>query len=93
MGINDAWVNSMLHTGQGFSQLRDITASLEMPRMAKETYQNSNKNLSAVIKEISNQKMQAAGRGEAAIDIQAGEVDDHGIPVTAVITDGACSRR
>ncbi|KAJ8880077.1 hypothetical protein PR048_020700 [Dryococelus australis] len=30
MGIIDAWVNSMLLTGQGFSQLRDITVSLEI---------------------------------------------------------------
>ncbi|KAJ8893659.1 hypothetical protein PR048_006259 [Dryococelus australis] len=83
MDINDAWVNSMLATGQGFSQLRD---SLEMPCMAKETYQNFHKNFSAVLKEVSWQKMQAAGE-EAAIAIQAGEVDDDGIPAIAVVTD------
>ncbi|KAJ8865608.1 hypothetical protein PR048_033128 [Dryococelus australis] len=59
---------------QGFSQLRDTTASSEMPCMAKETYQNSHKNLSAVVKEVSWQKIQAAAAGgkEAALAIQEG---------------------
>ncbi|KAJ8884477.1 hypothetical protein PR048_016334 [Dryococelus australis] len=80
----------MLLTGQDFSQLR---ASLEMPCMTKETYQNFHKNLSAVIKEVSWQKMKVAEEEEAALAIQAGDVDNNGIPVTAVVTNGACSRR
>ncbi|KAJ8889072.1 hypothetical protein PR048_008566 [Dryococelus australis] len=87
--VNDAWVNSMLLTGQGFSQLRDITASLEMPCMAKEPYQNSHRNLSAFL----GKKMQAAGEEDVAIAIQAGEVDDVGVCVIAVVTDGAWRRR
>ncbi|KAJ8868218.1 hypothetical protein PR048_032027 [Dryococelus australis] len=83
----------MLLTVQGFSQLRDITANLEMSCMAKETCQNSHKYLSTVIKEVSWEKMQAAGEEEADVAIQAGEVDDDGITVIAVVTDGAWSRR
>ncbi|KAJ8876906.1 hypothetical protein PR048_021355, partial [Dryococelus australis] len=59
--------------------------------MAKETCQSSHNNLSAVIKEVSWQKMQAEEK--AALAIQAGEVGDGGIPVIAVVTDGAWSRR
>ncbi|KAJ8866904.1 hypothetical protein PR048_032766 [Dryococelus australis] len=83
MEINDAWVNSMLLTGQGFSQLRDTTASLEMPRMSKETYQNSHKNLSAVIKEVSWQKNAITSKREIDVD---------GIRVLTVVTDAAWSR-
>ncbi|KAJ8883072.1 hypothetical protein PR048_014911 [Dryococelus australis] len=60
---------------------------------AWETYQNSHKVLSAVIKEVSWLKIQAAGEEEAALAIQAGEVYDDGIPVIAVLINGACSRK
>ncbi|KAJ8887277.1 hypothetical protein PR048_013492 [Dryococelus australis] len=83
--VKEATVTRKQGMMQGFSQLRDITASLEMPCMAKETYQNSHNNLSAVIKEVSWQKMHAAGEEEAALSIQAGEVGDDGVLVIAAM--------
>lgn len=93
MNINDCWVSSMLLTGQGFSQLRDITSNLEMPCMAKETFLRRQKCLSGVIKEVAWERMKAAGEEEVALALEAGDVDEDEIPYITVVTDGAWSKR
>ncbi|KAJ8897043.1 hypothetical protein PR048_002389 [Dryococelus australis] len=91
MHIIDCWVSSMLLTGQVFAQLRDITSNIEMQCMEKETFQRRQKSFSDVIKEVAWERMQAAGE-EVALALEVGEVDEGGIPVITVVTDGAWSK-
>ncbi|XP_063229291.1 uncharacterized protein LOC134534727 isoform X1 [Bacillus rossius redtenbacheri] len=93
VNCNMAWVNSMLLTGQSFTQLQDITSTLEMPCMAKETFNKCQKSLSSVIHDVACQSMEAAGKEEARLAVENGSVDVDGVPLIAVVTDGAWCKR
>lgn len=93
MDVNDAWVSGMIMSGQGYSQMRTITATLDMPCMSKETFQSRQNKLYSAIHDVAWQKMEAAGKEEAELAIKAGDVGDDGIPTIAVVTDGAWCKR
>ncbi|KAJ8882211.1 hypothetical protein PR048_018699 [Dryococelus australis] len=90
--INSTWVNSMFLTEQGYSQLRNITAALDMPCMSKETYNRHQKKLSSEIHDIAWKIMQAAAKEETELALAAGNIDSDGVPLTTFISDGSCCK-
>lgn len=93
VNINMAMVTAMVNVGQGFSQMEEIFATLNMPNMCNRTYQNVHNNVYHHMYDLPWNEMEAAGKEEARLAIEKGEVDLYGHPKIAVITDGAWSKR
>lgn len=89
LNINMAMVN----VGQGFSQMDEICATLNMPNMCNRTYQNVHNDVYHHMYDLAWNEIEAAGKEEAKLAIEKGEVDLQGRPKIAVITDGAWSKR
>lgn len=93
LNINMAMVTAMVNVGQGFSQMDEICATLNMPNMCNRTYQNVHNDVYHHMHDLAWNEMAAAGKEEAKLAIEKGEVDLQGRPKIAVITDGAWSKR
>ncbi|CAI6367305.1 unnamed protein product [Macrosiphum euphorbiae] len=93
LNINMAMVTAMVNVGQGFSQMDEICATLNMPNMCNRTYQNVHNDVYQHMYDLAWNEMAAAGKEEAKLAIEKGEVDLQGRPKIAVITDGAWSKR
>ncbi|KAJ8897214.1 hypothetical protein PR048_002560 [Dryococelus australis] len=84
---NMAWVNSMLLTGQSFTQLQEITSTLEIPCIAKETSNKCQKELSSVIHDV------ACCKRRSDLALEKGNADFDGVSLIAVVNDGAWCKR
>lgn len=93
ININIAIVSATVNTGQGYSQLEEFAATLNMPNMCNRTYQDHHDNISLHMNSIALQEMQLAGKEEKRLAIENGDVDSKGRPKIAVIADGAWSKR
>ncbi|KAL4132332.1 hypothetical protein QTP88_009503 [Uroleucon formosanum] len=93
LNINMAMVTAMVNVGQGFSQMDEICATLNMPNMCNRTYQNVHNDVYHHMHDLAWNDLAAAGKEEAKLAIEKGEVDLQGRPKIAVITDGAWSKR
>ncbi|KAJ8868041.1 hypothetical protein PR048_031850 [Dryococelus australis] len=76
----------MLMAGQSFTQMKEITSSLDMPCCSKDTFYHFEKKLWSTIHDAAWLKMEAAAKEEACLAMAAGAVDEAGIPLIAVVT-------
>lgn len=91
--INTAIVSSVVNTGQGYGQLEQFSAILNMPCMTNRTYQKEHEIISCHIEETMWQSIEMAGKEEAKMAIERGDVNENGVPLIAVVADGAWSKR
>ncbi|KAJ8892576.1 hypothetical protein PR048_005157 [Dryococelus australis] len=91
--ITPGCVNAMLMTGQGCSQLQEMTSAMDMICISKETFNRHQKKLSCLIYDVVWERMQAAGKEEAELAIAAGEIDSNGVPFTTVVADEAWTKK
>lgn len=93
VNINMAIVSATVNTGQGYSQLEEFAATLNMPNMCNRTYQDLHNTMYMHMNTIALNEMQLAGQEEKRLAIENGELDSQGRPTIAVIADGAWSKR
>ncbi|KAL4143390.1 hypothetical protein QTP88_005726 [Uroleucon formosanum] len=88
-----AIVLSIINIGQGYCQLEELTATLNMPNISNRMYQEMQNNIFNYFNDIAWKEMLLAGKEEVKLAINNGEVDCLGRPKIAVIADGAWSKR
>jgi hypothetical protein len=91
--INKSAVSGTIAIGAGFSQLRELCSALDVPSLTFKTYAAKEVSIKSIVKENALEDMIEAGKEEAAIAIESGEIDADGIPMIPVIVDGAWSKR
>jgi len=91
--INLAIVASAVHNGQGYSNIEQFSASLDMPCMSNPTYQKLQKEVGEKMKCIAWDATEEAAKEEAKIAYENGDISKDGIPMISVVVDGAWSKR
>lgn len=91
--INMAVVSAIVNTGQGYTQLEEFAATLNMPMMSNRKYQEVHTSVFNYTHQIALDGMIKAGKEERKLAIERGDVDQKGRPQIAVIADGAWSKR
>ncbi|XP_025191885.1 uncharacterized protein LOC112592111, partial [Melanaphis sacchari] len=91
--INKAVVNGTIATGIGFTQLAELTASIDIPCMTAKIYLKYNTIVGADIKSSAWDEMRLAGMEEKRLALELGDIDEDGIPMCPVIADGQWSKR
>lgn len=71
--INDAAVCGAIATGTGFSQMKEMFASMNLPMMSSHTFVSKEEALGSKIKENAVEDMLEAGRQEAELAKEAGD--------------------
>ncbi|KAL5237229.1 hypothetical protein ACI65C_004639 [Semiaphis heraclei] len=89
ININMAVVSAVVNTGQGYTQLEEFAATLNMPMMSNRKYQELHTSVFNYTHKIALEGMIEAGKEEARLAIERGDVDQRGRPKIAVIADGA----
>ncbi|KAF0693385.1 Uncharacterized protein FWK35_00035003, partial [Aphis craccivora] len=74
--------------GIGYSQLSELTASLDVPCMSNTTYNVVLSKMGDTIHDAALQEMKLAGEEERKFAIETGCFDDDGVPMCTVIADG-----
>lgn len=90
LSVNDAVVTATLNTGQGHSQLEQFSAILDMPCMSNTKYQNVHEFVANKTQMIAWESILAAGKEEARLAKENGDVNSDGIPLITVVADGRC---
>lgn len=91
--INLAIVASTVHNGQGYSNIEQFSASLNMPCMSNPTYQKLHEEVEEKIKCIAWDAIEEAAKEEAKIAFENGDISKDGIPMISVVVDGSWSKR
>lgn len=91
--INKAAVNGTIAIGIGYTQLAELSASLDIPCMSATTFTNYSNVLATYISDSAWDAMKAAGIEEKRLALEAGDVDVDGTPMCPVIADGQWSKR
>ncbi|KAK5645076.1 hypothetical protein RI129_006376 [Pyrocoelia pectoralis] len=91
--VNLAAVTGAVATGIGYSQLTELLAAINIPNMSNKTYIKYHAKLSSVIDAELEKEAAIAGKEEAQLAIECGDVSATGIPIISVIVDGAWSKR
>lgn len=93
LSINAAIVTAVVNTGQGFSNLEQFSAILDMPCMSNRTYQKYHEYIAKETEKTAWESIELAGKEERRLAIENGDVNDDGIPMITVVADGAWSKR
>lgn len=88
--VYSAAFTAMLNTGQGHSQ---FSAILDMPCMSNKTYQKEHEFVENKTQLTTWESIEEAGKEEARLAIENGEVNSNGVPLITVVADGAWSKR
>ncbi|KAH0807689.1 hypothetical protein GEV33_015102 [Tenebrio molitor] len=91
--INHSATLACISAGIGYSELEEISAAINMPMMAYETYAANEADVAAIMCQTAWKTMGEAAVEEASLARALGEVDSDGIPCITVVTDGAWSKR
>lgn len=83
----------IISIGCGFSQLEEFSSCLNIPPMTTSIYNFEHTHIGNVIHDITWEEIEKAGKEEAEIAKEKGDVDEDGIPCITVIADGAWSKR
>lgn len=86
--INKAVVSGTYAIGIGHTQVAEFSASIDLPCMTHTTYMKIAETLSDEMKETAWNAMKLAGIEERRLALEAGDVDEDGIPMCPVIADG-----
>ncbi|KAF2901504.1 hypothetical protein ILUMI_04687 [Ignelater luminosus] len=70
-----------------------MMAVLNIPFMARKSYQRCHESVAEVIFKSALKTIEEAGKEEAALVIASGDVDEGGVPLLTVVTDGAWCKR
>lgn len=93
MDVNTATVTAIVNSGQGFAQLETFSAILNMPNMCNKMYQKVHDGVNKFTSETAWEAMSLAGKEEAKLAVENGNVREDGVPMITVIADGAWSKR
>jgi hypothetical protein len=93
LDINMLITSATINTGQGYSQLEEFTAILDMLCYANNSYHKYHEQLHVHLFDVTLDEMKLAGIEEAKLAVQNGEVDDQGHALITVVADGAWSKR
>ncbi|CAK1578234.1 unnamed protein product [Parnassius mnemosyne] len=91
--INASIVEGVFQTGNGYAQLDEICASVNMPNMSERYYIKISSKLGDIHRDVALQHMLEAGKEEKQLAIEQGDIDTDGIPYITVITDGSWGKR
>lgn len=91
--VNTSAVCGIMSIGCGFSNLNELLASMNIPRMSSDTYTKIEDNVGHIINQAAWEEMKRAGAEEARLARECGNIDSDGTPTIAVIADGAWSKR
>lgn len=89
INVNMAIVSATVNTGQGYSQIEEFSAILNMLNMSNRLYQELHTEMFMHVHDIAWKEMELAGQEEKRLVIENGDLD---IKI-AVIADGAWSKR
>lgn len=92
LNINMSITSATINIGQGYSQLEEFAAILDMP-CSNYSYQKYYEKLNGHLFDISLDEIKLAGVEEAKLAVQKGEVGDQGRALITVVADGAWSKR
>lgn len=81
------------HQRIGLKQQAELSAAMEIPCMPSTTFLREHEELSSSIHNLAWEEIQKAGNEERKLAIEAGDVDDDGIPFCTVVADGQWSKR
>lgn len=93
MPINTAIVEGIICTGNGFSQLREICSTINMPCMSNSLFYKKISQLGGHLEDLAYEKMIEAGKEEKRLAVENNEVDDDGVPQITVVADGSWAKR
>lgn len=94
MFINATIVTATVNTGQGFTSLEQFSSILDgMPCMSNKTYQKYHQLLSKHTEITAWESIELAGKEEARLAIENGDINSDCIPIITVVADGALSKR
>ncbi|XP_074030785.1 uncharacterized protein [Leptinotarsa decemlineata] len=91
LDINSALILGAVSSGNGYSTLAEISVVINMPMMAENTYSNYHDKVSDVIYSTAKEVMEEAGKEEAELAKNLGEIDENGVPFITVVADEAWS--
>ncbi|XP_069361994.1 uncharacterized protein [Maniola hyperantus] len=91
--INQHVVHGIVTSGNGFAQLDEFCAHVDMPCMSDKLFIKENIIFGDIIKDIALESMYQAGKEEREIAIAKGHVDPDGIPYITVVVDGSWAKR
>lgn len=80
-------------TGGSYACLEEITSALNIPSISSRTFFKHQETVYTGITALAWDEMIEAGKEEKKLAIEAGELDDNGIPIITVAADGAWSKR
>lgn len=93
MDVNYAATLGFMSSGGGFSQLEEVCAVLDIPSMSQSKYNSTQKQVGLDQISVAKQEMLEAIEQEKQLAIDAGDIDNDGIPYITVIGDGCYSHR
>lgn len=93
INANMAVVSAVVNTGQGYTQLEEFSATLNMPVISNRMYQEMHSKVFYYTHKMALEGMLLAGKEEGRLAIERGDVDQYGRPKIAVVADGAWSKR
>lgn len=85
--INEAIVNGTISAGLGYSQLAELSASADLHCMSSSMYGLVVSKYSNEINNATLEEMINSGKEERKLAIEAGDIDENGIPICFVIAD------
>lgn len=93
MDINHGAVSGAIMTGSGYSNLKELVASMDLPLIPQSTYNTCHENIAKMWKTAAESSMKEAGKAEAEAAVLHGNVSDDNIPMIAVTADACWSKR
>jgi len=93
MDINSSMVSATLSAGIGYTQLEEMTSIVEVPCIADKTYIKISTEIKTHVDSLSTKELEEAGREEARLAREAGDIHADGKPMITVVTDGAWAQR
>lgn len=91
--INEITMAASVGIGIGYSQLKELFTTIDIPFMVEGTYIKKFTEVSQTIEDVAWQTIKESGKEEFRLATDAGDVNENGVPIISVIVDGAWSKR
>lgn len=92
LDLNRGIVAGAILTGNGYSQLQELFAAMDIRFMSNSTYQKCHDEMQKAFEAAAEEEMKAAGEEEFRLAVKRGDVKN-GLPRIPVITDGSWMKR
>jgi hypothetical protein len=86
-------VTTAAASGASYSCLDELSTALDIPPISKKTFFRHQNKVYEAFYSIAFEQLEIAGKEEARLAIEAGMVNEQGIPIITVLADGAWSKR